>query len=168
MNCQLYRGWRLGKRNPGVIPDGEGLVDAAGESIEIWGVGLCQPRVLGLVPLKETAPGLLTFAMKPFGRRQLDSVRVAATILGKVVAMHCTMAWGAELVLVAKKGLEAKGRDDRGFMFLSPTLATSVAKVLFVTQTPCLLLFFFFLYHVLCINQLLGTKTTCSSSYDKE
>jgi len=27
---------------------------------------------------------------------------------------------------------------------------------------------FFFLYHVLCINQLLGTKTTCSASYGKE
>jgi len=25
-----------------------------------------------------------------------------------------------------------------------------------------------FFYHVLCINQLLGTKTTCSASYGKE
>jgi len=29
-------------------------------------------------------------------------------------------------------------------------------------------LFFFILFHVLCINQLLGTKTTCSASYGKE
>ena len=28
--------------------------------------------------------------------------------------------------------------------------------------------FFLFLYHVLCINQPLGTKTTCSASYGKE
>ena len=46
MNCQLYSGWRLGKRKPGVITDGEGLVEAAGEGIEIrgvrlgWGVGV--------------------------------------------------------------------------------------------------------------------------------
>jgi len=39
VNCQLYSGWRLGKRKPGVITDGEGLVEAAGEGIEIWGVG---------------------------------------------------------------------------------------------------------------------------------
>jgi len=40
VNCQLYSGWRLGKHKPGVIPDGEGLVEAAGESIEVRGVGL--------------------------------------------------------------------------------------------------------------------------------
>jgi len=39
VNCQLYSGWRLGKRKPGVITDGEGLVETAGESITIWGVG---------------------------------------------------------------------------------------------------------------------------------
>ena len=42
-----------------------------------------------------------------------------------------------------------------------------------VIQIPCLffsLYFFslFFFLHVLCINQLLGTKTTCSASYGKE
>jgi len=41
VNCQLYSGGRLGKRKPGAIPDGEGLVEAAGESIEVWGVGFC-------------------------------------------------------------------------------------------------------------------------------
>ena len=39
MNCQLYSGWRLGKRKPGIVSDGEGLVEAAGESIEVRGVG---------------------------------------------------------------------------------------------------------------------------------
>ena len=39
MNCQLYSGWRLGKRRPGIVPDGVGLVEAAGESIEVWGLG---------------------------------------------------------------------------------------------------------------------------------
>jgi len=34
----MYSGWRLGKRKPEVVTDGEGLVEAAGESIEIWGV----------------------------------------------------------------------------------------------------------------------------------
>jgi len=36
------KGWRLGKRKPGIVPDGEGLVEAAGESIEVQGVGLCR------------------------------------------------------------------------------------------------------------------------------
>jgi len=40
VNCQLYSGWRLGKRKPGVIPDREGLVEAAGEGIEVGGVSL--------------------------------------------------------------------------------------------------------------------------------
>ena len=38
VNCQLYSGWRLGKRKPGVINYGERLVEAAGESIQIWGI----------------------------------------------------------------------------------------------------------------------------------
>ena len=37
MNCQLYSGWREGKRKPGIGPCGEGLVEAAGESIEVRG-----------------------------------------------------------------------------------------------------------------------------------
>jgi len=41
VNCQLYSGWRLGKRKPGVITDGEGLVEVAGECIAIRGVGFC-------------------------------------------------------------------------------------------------------------------------------
>jgi len=42
VNCQLYSGWRLGKRKSGIVSDGEGLVEAAGESIEVWGVGFCR------------------------------------------------------------------------------------------------------------------------------
>jgi len=38
VNCQLYSGWRLGKRKPGGITEGEGLVEAAGEGIEVQGV----------------------------------------------------------------------------------------------------------------------------------
>ena len=36
VNCQLYSGWCLGKRKPGVITDGERLVEAAGKGIEVW------------------------------------------------------------------------------------------------------------------------------------
>ena len=39
MNCQLYSGWREGKRKPGIRPCGEGVVETAGESIEIRRVG---------------------------------------------------------------------------------------------------------------------------------
>ena len=67
--------------------------------------------VLGLVPVRETTPRLLTFAMNPFGRRQLESVRVAAAMSGKEAAMRCARAWGAGLDLGAKKRLEAWGRD---------------------------------------------------------
>jgi len=88
--------------------------------------------VLGLVPVRETAPRLLTLAMKPFGRRQLDSERMAAAIFGKVEAMRWARAWGAGLDLEAKNRLEAWGRDDGVFISLSPSLATSVAEVLFV------------------------------------
>jgi len=42
VNCQLYSGWRLGKRKPGVITDGERQIEGAGESIEIWGGCLCR------------------------------------------------------------------------------------------------------------------------------
>jgi len=47
VNCPLYSGWRLGKLNPGVIRDWEGLVEAAGKSVEGWGVPLC--RGVGVV-----------------------------------------------------------------------------------------------------------------------
>jgi len=41
VNCQLYSGWRLRKRKPGVITDGERLVEAAGEGIEVGCVRFC-------------------------------------------------------------------------------------------------------------------------------
>ena len=41
VNFQLYRGSCRGKRKPGVIPDGQGLVEALVESIEIRCLGLC-------------------------------------------------------------------------------------------------------------------------------
>ena len=70
--------------------------------------------------MRETAPRLLTFALKSFGRRQLDLVRVAAVMSGKEPAMRCARAWGAGSDLGAKKRLEASGRDDRVFVSLSP------------------------------------------------
>ena len=85
----------------------------------------------GSVRVSETAPQLLTLAMKPFGRRQLESERVAAAMSGKVAAMRCAKAWGAGLVLLAKKAIEAKGSDDGVFLSLSPSVAISVAEVLF-------------------------------------
>ena len=84
--------------------------------------------VLGSVPVRQTAPPLLTFAMKPFRRRQWDSVRVAAALSWKEAAMSCASACGAGSDLRAKERLEANGRDDRVFISLSTVLATSVAK----------------------------------------
>jgi len=53
-------------------------------------------------------------------------------MLGKVAARHCARAWGAGLVLVAKKRLEAKRRDRVAFRSISPSLTTSVAEAFFV------------------------------------
>jgi len=89
------------------------------------------PAVLGFVPVRETPPQLLILAMKPFGRRQLDSVRVAAAMSGEEAAMRWARAWGAGFHLGAKKRLDARGRDDRVFIWLPPSLATSVAEVPF-------------------------------------
>jgi len=88
--------------------------------------------VLGSVPVRETAPLLLTLAMKPLGRRQLESVRVVAAMSGKAAVMRCARACGGGFVLAAKKHLEAKGREKGGFILLSPSLATSAAELLFV------------------------------------
>ena len=41
----------------------------------------------GLVTVSETAPRLVTLAMKPFGRKQLEYGWVAAAISGNVEAM---------------------------------------------------------------------------------
>jgi len=93
--------------------------------------------VSSLVHVRDTAPRLLTFAIKPFGRRELDSVRVAAVMSGKGAAMRWTRVCGAELDLGAKKRLEARGRGDAVLISLSPLLAISVA------EAP---LIFFFLF----------------------
>jgi len=47
VNCQLYNGWHLGKRKPGIVPNGEGLVEVVGESIEVRGVGCRGGRGIG-------------------------------------------------------------------------------------------------------------------------
>ena len=87
---------------------------------------------MGLVPVRVTVPRLLTFAIKPFRRGQLDWVRVAAAMSGKVAAMRCERAWGARLYLAAKKPLEAKGRDNGVLISLSTSLATTLAEASFV------------------------------------
>ena len=61
MNCQLYRGWGLGKRKLGIVSDGEGMVEAAGESIQVqgvrlsWGVrvGACEGDSASVVDLSD-------------------------------------------------------------------------------------------------------------------
>jgi len=90
--------------------------------------------VLGLVRVRERSPRLLTLAMKPFGRRQFDSERVAAAKSGKVEAMRWARAWSAGLDLEAKNRLEAWGRDYGVFISLALSLATSVAEVLFLPR----------------------------------
>lgn len=61
--------------------------------------------------MRGTAPLSLTFTVKPLGKRQLDAVRVVATMLEKVFAMRVASACGARVSLTAKKRREEKGRE---------------------------------------------------------
>ena len=61
--------------------------------------------------MRDTAPLSLTLTLKPFGRRQLDSVRVVATMAGKVLVMRAARGWGERGSLMAKKRREVKGRE---------------------------------------------------------
>ena len=85
----------------------------------------------GSVPVRDTAPLSLTFTRKPFGRRQLDSVRVVATISGKVLVMQAARAWGEGVSRTAKKRQEAKGRECAGFEDSPVGRATSAAVAFF-------------------------------------
>jgi len=64
VNCQLYSGWRLGKRKPGVITDGEGVVEAAGEGIEVWGVSFCSG--FGVGAREGNSASVINLCDKPF------------------------------------------------------------------------------------------------------
>ena len=86
MDRQLHSCWRLGKRKPGIVSDGEGLVEAAGESIEVRGVGFSWG--VGVSASEGDGVWVVNFCMKPLGRRQLDSVREAAAMSGKEAAMR--------------------------------------------------------------------------------
>jgi len=48
------------------------------------------------------------------------------------------------------------------------SIAGCVREIVRGTNLMPFFFLFLFLYHVLCINQLMGTKTTCSASYGKE
>ena len=78
------------------------------------------------MPVRDTAPLSLTLALKPLGRRQLDSVRVVVTISGKVLVMRAARAWGMAVALIAEKRREAKGREVGGFEGSPTGSATSV------------------------------------------
>jgi len=50
---------------------------------------------------------------------------------GKAAVMPCARACGTASLVAVKKRLEAKGREEGYFILFSPSLATSVAEVLF-------------------------------------
>ena len=85
----------------------------------------------GSVPVRDTAPLSLTLAMKPWGRRQLDSVRAVAKMSGKVLVMRAARAWGMGVSLMAKKRREAKGSEVAGFQGSPTGLAISVTVAYF-------------------------------------
>jgi len=65
VNCQLYSGWRLGKRKPGIVPDGEGLGEAGGESIKIRGVGFCGG--VGISACERDGTSVIDIGYEPLG-----------------------------------------------------------------------------------------------------
>ena len=99
----------------------------------------------GLVPVRDTAPLSLTLTLKPLGRRQLDSVRVVATMSGKVLVMRAARGWGKGVSLTAKKRREAKGREVAVFEGSSSC------------PTPKRFFFFFFFY--IMRSLFLGTRS---------
>ena len=83
------------------------------------------------MPVRDTAPLSLTMTLKPLGRRQLESVRVVATMSGKVLVMRAAWGWGKGVSLIAKKRREARGREVAGFEGSPDGWATSVAVAFF-------------------------------------
>ena len=99
MNCQLYSGWRQGKRKPGIRSCGVGLVEAAGESIEVggvgtgWGVGVSDGEGYG-------AP-VIDFSKESFGEEAVGVREVEAAMSGKVALMRAARGCGAGVSLMA-------------------------------------------------------------------
>jgi len=81
VNGQLYSGWRLGKRKPEVIPDGKGLVEAAGESIEVWGVGFC--RGAGFSASKGAGTSVIDLGYEAFGEEAVGIGEGGGSNVGK-------------------------------------------------------------------------------------
>jgi len=86
VNCQLYSGWRLGKCKPWVISDGEGLVEAAGESVEIPGVGF--RGGVGVGVREGDSASVVDLCDEALREEAVGLGGVAAAMSGKVVTMR--------------------------------------------------------------------------------
>ena len=84
-----------------------------------------------MVPVRDTAPLSLTLTRKPLGRRQLDSVRVVATMSLKVLEVRAARVWDNGVSLTAKKRRKARGREEAVFQCSPTGLATSSAVAFF-------------------------------------
>ena len=93
------------------------------------------------MPVRDTAPLSLTFALTPLGRRQLDSVRVAVTMSGKVLVMRAAWGWDKGVSLIAMKRREANGREVAGLEG-SPAMAQLLGGFFL----------FFFFFFISCIR----------------
>jgi len=129
VNCQLYSGWRPGKCKPGIVPDGEGLVEAAGESIKVGGIGVCGG--VGVGSGEGDSTSVVNLRDEAIGEEAVEVSEGRGSDVGKGSDYATCKGVGNGLVLVAKKHLKAKGRDDGGVISLSPSLAIAEAEVLF-------------------------------------
>ena len=122
------------------------------------------------MPVRDTAPLSWTLALKPWGRGQLDSVRVVATMSGKVLVKRAARAWGIGVSLMAKKRREAKGREVAGFDGSPTGLTTSIADAFFPffplggrpapAAAQLLSGFFFFSFFIYIMYSLLRYKNS--------
>lgn len=102
---------------------------ATGESIETQSVGLCGSVSLGTCD--GNGPLLVNLRYEPFGAEPVglcDSGR--SNVREGSGHLFCKAMRDGSL-LTANKHLEVKGRDVGGLIALPPSLATSVAKVVF-------------------------------------
>jgi len=102
VNCQLYSGWRLGKGKLGIVPDGEGLVEAAGESIEVRGVRLCGG--LGVSACKGDGTSVVDFAHEAFGEEAVGVGKGGGSYVRKGGGCAlCEGVWGGDPNLIPRR-----------------------------------------------------------------
>jgi len=114
----------------GLSPTGKEWFEVAGETIEIRGVGICWG--VGVGARERYRASLVDLGDQALWEEPVRFGDGGGSYVGEGGSYAWGKAVGAGLDLAVKKGLEAQGRDNRAFIRLFPSLATSVAEAPFV------------------------------------